>query len=189
MKRLGPIVHRAAIRSARMWLAGGMLTCAMVGMACDARKDPEADKVATKPVAPSREVSTPEGSLYMLGDDVACLEFALDPKAGAMVVRVWNAQRTKRLPLHTQWLEIQLAPTSYDSGAPARGRSTLLLMPDPDRWAKTKRASEFFTTAPKLRGLESFVAIMGELTVSGKDFTGVEIRYPAEGIVYTREDG
>jgi hypothetical protein len=142
---------------------------------------PAAPVVRTAPVA--------DGHLYVLGDDVACLEFTLDPTAGQLIMRVWNADRNKLIPLQTQWVEIQLAPIAYGSATPARGNITLVLAADPSRWKDSNHASEFSAAAPRLRDLKSFVAVLGQLNLLGTDYAGVEIEYPADGIVHTQKGG
>lgn len=119
------------------------------------------------------------GTLVVLGDEFAHLELVLDPGTGELTAYVLDGEAENPVRLGQENIEIRIVAPDTGGEAPA-GELTLRLDAVYNILTGEKEGdtSEFAGRSERLKGLEHFSAVVTAITVRGKEFKEVELRFP-----------
>ena len=122
------------------------------------------------------------GSFYRLAKGKGYLELVLDADKGELWGYIWNANKTRPMAAEQGYIELQVAPIRDRQGERVGGSFGMTLRPAKlSNWPSSSQyATAFSESAPELRGLAAFFAVVGELRVGGEVSQGRELTYPAD---------
>ena len=118
-----------------------------------------------------------DGTLVVLGEEFAHLEFVLTSQTGDITIYVLDGEAENPIRIEQESIELQIVTKKNDSN---NETSTLLFKPVSNVLTGEKKGdtSEFSAQSDQLKNQDSFEAIISDITVNGVEFNAVEFAYP-----------
>jgi len=111
------------------------------------------------------------GTLIVLGEEFAHLEFVLDSEKGELTVYVLDGEASNPVKLESGSLTLNLTQPKQEA---------LVLSPVADKLTgeTVESTSKFSANSEVLRGVTTFKGTLQSLTVKGREFSGVKVTFP-----------
>ena len=118
-----------------------------------------------------------DGTLVVLGEEFAHLEFVLDTETGKITVYVLDGEAENPIRIEQESIELQIVTKNNDGNTET---STLILKPVSNVLTGEKKgdSSEFSAESDRLKNQDNFQAVISQITVNGVEFKAVEFGYP-----------
>ena len=118
-----------------------------------------------------------DGTLVVLGEEFAHLEFVLDTETGKITVYVLDGEAENPIRIDQDQIEIQILTKEDSSKAES---PTLMFEPVSNVLTGEKKGdtSEYSTQSDQLKGQDRFQATISGITVNGVEFRAVDFGFP-----------
>ncbi|MEM7008733.1 MAG: hypothetical protein AAF462_06300 [Thermodesulfobacteriota bacterium] len=118
-----------------------------------------------------------DGTLVVLGEEFAHLEFVLDKETGNITIYVLDGEAENPIRIEQQSIELKIVTKEDNSKTQI---SILEFNPVSNVLTGEKKgdSSEFSAQSDQLKNQNSFDAVISEITVSGVEFKQVEFGFP-----------
>lgn len=112
------------------------------------------------------------GALVPIGEDVAHLEFALNPEDGMLTMYVWDGEAKNPMYLPQELVFIQLAAGGLEFPI------VLFQQDDSGMAQRPERASRYAASHQRLVGVDHFDALMEGVTFGKQSYRRIPFTYP-----------
>ncbi len=121
------------------------------------------------------------GTLIVLGDEFAHLEFVLDPGTGGLTLYVLDGEAERPIRLGQKTVEVEIQDLRRQEGpdAPASPeRISLSAAASPLTGETIGDTARFEAASPRLIGVAAFEARVLSVTVRGREYRNVRVSFP-----------
>ena len=118
-----------------------------------------------------------DGTLVVLGEEFAHLEFVLNSQTGEITVYVLDSEAENPIRIEQRSIEVKIVTKEDKNNTES---STLIFKPVSNVLTGEKKGdtSEFSAQSDQLKDQDSFQAKISDITVSGVEFKAVEFGFP-----------
>lgn len=120
------------------------------------------------------------GTLVVLGDHGAFLEFVLDSEKGHLTAYVLDGEAEKSVRVKQPEIEVKIAPIAEGAASSDATTTTLRLVgvASPLTGEAVGNTSEFLAKSDKLKGLKRFSGQVRGVTIKGSEYKDVGFQFP-----------
>ena len=117
-----------------------------------------------------------DGTLVVLGEEFAHMEFVLDSETGILTVYVLDGEVEKPIRIEQEKIDLQIITMSNKK--PETSELILMAVSNVLTGEKIGDSSEFSTQSDKLINQNSFKVVVSGIKVKGVEFKAVEFSFP-----------
>ncbi len=121
-----------------------------------------------------------EGTLVVLGEEFAHMEFVLDPGTGSLTAYILDGEAENSIRIGQESIEVVISNSvPPEEGTGDSGHAlTLKAVSNVLTGETAGDTSEFAARSDRLKGARKFTAVISVISVKGQTFKNIEFRYP-----------